>query len=328
MPKSTSHQPCAQCRAEFYGTNSWCDNRQDSPWQQQMLTTANWRLWWTTNCALFELPGFSCWSIAYDLMHCSFLGALQHLYGSIIWLLVHECLHAEPLDNLKVVWDFIVKFQKKDPSRHRYRHRLEKLTMFQKAKGYPKLRGKAADIQGLDLALCKCFQHYMDRENQQHIQASALLELNVEIGQILDSYSPKFGFMAVPQEQQEILVLKSLQMTQLHVQLCEHYQETDISLFNITAKTHFCIHVYLLSKYIHPSVTWCFKGDNMMRTSSNILKSCLHGKNHWNVGRVALLKFRTSPCEKLEINKCICSFLCDSAVYLCGHVFTTWAQNS
>ena len=164
--------------------------------------------------------------------------------------------------------------------------------MFQKAKGYPKLRGKAADIQGLDLALCKCFQHYMDPDNQQHVQASALLELNVEIGQILDSYSPKFGFMAVPQEQQEILVLKSLQMTQLHVQLCEHYQETDISLFNITAKTHFCIHVYLLSKYIHPSVTWCFKGENMMRISSNILKSCLHGNKHWNVGRVALLKFR------------------------------------
>ena len=292
LPKSTSHQPCAQCRAEFYGENSWCDNRQNSPWQQQLLTTENWRLWWNISCALFELPGFSCWSIAYDLMHCSYLGALQHLYGSIIWLLVHECLHAEPLDNLKVVWDFIVKFQKDDASRHRYRHCLEKLTMFQKAKGYPKLRGKAADIKGLDLALCKCFQHYMDPNNHQHIQASALLELNVEIGQLLDSYSPKFGFMAVPQEQHEILVLKSLQMTQLHVQLCEHYQETDISLFNITAKTHFCIHVYLLSKYIHPSVTWCFKGENMMRTSSQILKSCLDGNKPWNVGRVALLKFR------------------------------------
>lgn len=325
LPKSTSHQPCAQCRAEFYGANSWCDNRQNSPWQQQLLTTENWRLWWNTSNALFELPGFSCWSVAYDLMHCSFLGALQHLYGSIIWLLVYECLPAEPLDNLKVVWDFIVNFQKGDPSRHPYRHRLEKLTMFEKAKGYPKLRGKAADIQGLDLALCKCFQQYMDPDNHQHVQASALLELNVEIGQILDSYSPKFGFMAVPEEQHETLVLKSLQMTQLHVQLCEHYQETDISLFNITAKTHFCIHVYLLSKYIHPSVTWCFKGENMMRTSSNILKSCLHGNKHWNVGRVALLKFRhllQLALRKAWEKKCTCSFLCDSAVYLCGHVFT------
>lgn len=133
-------------------------------------------------------------------------------------------------------------------------------TMFVK-KGYPKLKGKAADIKGLDLAMQKCWLIFMDTSIVQHIQIAALLQLNLEIGTLLGCYSPKFGFMAVPPVQRHILVEKSLQMTQLHVQLSEHYQGQNRALFNVTTKFHFCAHIitYQLANTVHPFVTWCFK---------------------------------------------------------------------
>lgn len=98
--------------------------------------------------------------------------------------------------------------------------------------------------------------------------------------------------MSVPLEPWNRLVSKGFQMAQLHLQLSEHYKEQGLSLFNITTKTHFCLHVYLLARHIHPSITWCYKGEHMMKLSQKLFKSCLSGNKHWNVGRVAALKFR------------------------------------
>lgn len=75
--------------------------------------------------------------------------------------------------------------------------------MFVKQSMYPKLKGRAADIQGLDLAMRKCWVEFMDESSQQHVQIAALLHPNVDFGELPDSYSPK----------------KCCQMAQLRLQL-------------------------------------------------------------------------------------------------------------
>ena len=154
LPQSTTHsKPCALCKAQYSGTNSWLDNRPGSPWQNTILTAANWQSWWTTDCSLFKLPGMTSMSIALDLMHNFYLGWLQYFFGSVFWLLCFECLDLAPLSNLHTIWNFIKEVQQGDNSRHKYRHRLDKLSMFVKKTGFPKLKGRASDIRGLDKAL-------------------------------------------------------------------------------------------------------------------------------------------------------------------------------
>ena len=42
IPQSTTHaKPCCQCRATFTGVTSWLDNRPNSPWQNELLTSEN-----------------------------------------------------------------------------------------------------------------------------------------------------------------------------------------------------------------------------------------------------------------------------------------------
>ena len=293
LPVSTNHlKPCGLCKATFNGPLSWMDNRENSPWQATLLTPTNWSEHWQSTCALFALPGMNALCVGMDYMHNMFLGWLQYAYGSIFYLLTHECLSLEPLANLKTVWTFIKEIQRHDASRHGYRHRLDKLSMFTKQKGYPKLKGRAADIKGLDKALQLCWTQYMFPDNMQHAQIAAFLALNVEIAEILDTYSPKYGHMGVPAGPYEDMCTKVAQMAQLHLQLCEHYKDQEVSLFNMTSKTHFVIHSIQLSKHLHPSLAWCFKGENSMKLVQRLFKSCLAGNKHWAVGRVAALKQR------------------------------------
>ena len=235
---------------------SWLDNRPGSKWQGLLLTNRSWTKHWQSTSQLFLLPGFSCWSVALDLMHNLYLGWLQFLYGSIMFLLVFHVLPGEPLANLKHIGAFIKEFQKGDKTRQKFRPRLDKLSMFQKAKGFPKLKGCAADIRGLDKAMMACWEHHLDSDNPQYLQISALLQLNVEVHDVLDRFSPKMGYLALPDNVHAEVLPKCFQMVQLHVQLQDHYAATDLQIFNLTSKTHFCLHTMQLSNAIHPYLTW------------------------------------------------------------------------
>lgn len=65
---------------------SWHDNRVESPCQATLFTPANWRTRWPSARALFTVPGVSALSVSLDLTHNLFLGWLQHVYGSVLWL--------------------------------------------------------------------------------------------------------------------------------------------------------------------------------------------------------------------------------------------------
>ena len=193
---------------------------------------------------------------------------------------------------MKTVWVFLKNTQRNLATKYKYTQRLDKLSMFTRVSGFPKLKGMAADIMGLDHAIHLCWNQFMSHAIAQHVQISALLELNLEIANLLDAYSPKFGFMAVPHDTCNVLVAKACQMAQLHVQLCEFYNEQGTSLFNMTSKTHFVIHSLQFARYIHPSLVWCFKGEVNMKKTQKVFKSCLAGNKHWAVGNAAALKFR------------------------------------
>jgi hypothetical protein len=98
---------------------------------------------------VFEIPGVVGTSLALDYMHNMFLGWLQYLYGSIMYMLVFVVMGGSDMENLTAIAAFIKKDQKARGTTHKYRPRLDKLSMFKKKKSYPRLRGRAADIMGL-----------------------------------------------------------------------------------------------------------------------------------------------------------------------------------
>ena len=233
------------------------------------------------------MSGLSC---SMDLMHNLYLGWLQYFYGSTVTIIIEDCLPNSPLQNLAYVSAFIKDYQKNQ--KRKFKQRLHKLTMVQPKKGYPKMRGRAADMQSLHDALLALFTEVMDETNTQHRRIRLFLELNKQVQDSLDEFSPTFGFMAVPEEEASAIFRKGLTMAQLHVMLFEHFKSEERKIFNLTPKTHFVLHSLWLSRYIHPAMLWCYKGEATMHRLQVLWKSCLPGCKHWQVGMRAALKER------------------------------------
>lgn len=292
-PRWSNHQkPCSICRCTFRGRLSWRDNRYNSAWQNATLKPSNYRNHFSPTCPLFQLPGFSSLCMAMDWMHCHHLGWLQYLYGSIFHILVFILLPGEELQNLSTIANFIKTWQKRNHVKHPYRMKLDKLTMFQPKKGYPKLRGRAADIAGLHSAMHALWNDQMDASSVQHRQIRLMLSLNMQINELLDEYSPTNGYMAVPEGPATELFQKGLQMASLHGQLLESFEAQEIQVFNLTSKTHFALHALQFSRFVHPYLVWCYKGESTMHRIQVLWKSCLTGSKHFQVSGRAALKER------------------------------------
>ena len=88
------------------------------------------------------------------------------------------------------------------------------------------------------------------------------------------------------------LFQKGLQMASLHGQLLESFEAEEIQVFNLTSKTHFALHALQFSRFVHPYLVWCYKGESTMHRIQVLWKSCLTGSKHFQVSGRAALKER------------------------------------
>ena len=120
--------PCGLCPATHRGIMSWLENRKCAGWLAAGITCAHW----ACNCTVFEIPGVDGTNIAPDYMQNMFLGWLQYLCGSIMYMLALVVTSGSHEDNLKQIAAFIIKNQNGKGTIHKYRPRLDKLSMFKK----------------------------------------------------------------------------------------------------------------------------------------------------------------------------------------------------
>jgi hypothetical protein len=139
--------PCCLCRATMRGDNSWADFRNNAAWLDCCWTPTEWLNWPNRSSnVLFQLAGVTAVSIALDYMRCKYLGSDMYQFGSALYMLCYFVLTGAPLENVHTCWAFIKGFYKTHNTGSRYRY-LNKLTMFCRRSGYPKLRGKANEIR-------------------------------------------------------------------------------------------------------------------------------------------------------------------------------------
>ena len=137
--------PRALCKCCKCGSLSWLDCRKTASWVQTCWKPSEWLAWpERSKCKLFTLPGLSACTVALDWMHCKYLGSDQYMFGSVMWLLCFVVMPETPLQNLLACWIFISRFYKEQETEHRFKF-LNKLSMFVRKSGFPKLRGKAAE---------------------------------------------------------------------------------------------------------------------------------------------------------------------------------------
>ena len=81
-------------------------------------------------------------------------------------------------------------------------------------------------------------------------------------------------------------------MAQIHCQLMAFYKGQGIKLVNLTSKTHVVLHSLYYARWLHPSLVWCYKGEDQMQRMAKLWKSCLDGSKHWQTAKRAAWKER------------------------------------
>ncbi|CAK9036021.1 unnamed protein product [Durusdinium trenchii] len=244
---------CSVCRCDEEGEVSWTDFNPNAAWTNSHWTRAEWLAWpQRSKCQLFNLPGAFSALVALDFMHSKYLGSDQLMYGSVLTLLVFHMLPETPEANLARIWQEIRAWYNRNPVPVRFRY-LNKLSVFVRQSGFPKLRGEAAEIR---IAL--------------------MLKLNYKIETLLTDFKDHYAF---PEPAASEFKQNAFGMYALQMQIMKHFLDEDLQLFSVTSKSHMVLESVLLCDKVSPRLLWTFAGEDQMAKTQLLAKACVKGNS-------------------------------------------------
>ena len=254
-------------------------------------TPATWRPWsQRSSSPLFEVPGASGACVAVDYMHLKYLGADQYFFGGIFYMLVYCILGADPLQNLQVVWCKMKDLYKtkKVPVTYKYFNRL---SMFKRKTGPPKLRGRAAEVRWLHKIMPDLWLSFCNTDLLLHRQVLVTLKLSSHVESLLDQYK---GFNALPQPAAQQFKVTMFQTLHLQHMVATHFDwEEDLpSICSITMKHHMLQHLALHCHELSPRLVWCFTGEDNMGIMKVLCQGCARGVAPEDVAMKMMLHWR------------------------------------
>ena len=239
LPNFNSQRPCTLCRCSLSGVNTWSNFMSD------------WKAWGGRSpCPLFDLPFTSGLSVSMDWMHSKYLGVDQYCYGSILALLTVQIMpNDDPQRNLNILWSDILSFYRENNTPVRYRY-LNRLGMYLRKSGTPKLRGKAGEIRHLAPAMLYIWnRHKGPAATSVHTMISALLKESCQLENHISDYKDALGFPPVVAKQ----FSKSCEnMLTLQASLASHFIGEGLDLFTLTSKAHMLQHIAMVSGCVSP----------------------------------------------------------------------------
>ena len=254
-----------------------------SPWQH--IAGMDWKPqeWFDwpgrSKCPLFQAIGVTACSVQLDWLHVKYLGNDQYLYASVFHLLCFVVLPSTPVNNLLSMWEEMKTLYKTLGIVHQYRY-FNRLTMFQRKSGPPKLRGKGAEIHHLHKVVLHLWSKHHNHHITVHRQILTVLKLNSRIEDLLDEHKESVALPAAAAK--ELLDACCSNCSMCHVQslLFDHFSDEPVQLFNTTLKTHDLIHLALHSHQINPRVVWNFCGESYMGILKLLGANCVKGLRH------------------------------------------------
>ena len=279
------------CKCKAEGPLAWkkfasWQHVSDMEWKPQ-----EWLAWdGKSTCPLFQAKGVTACSVMLDWMHVKYLGNDQYIYASIFHLLCFVMLPQAPLQNLLSIWEEMKSLYNFLGVPHRY-HYFNRLTMFVRKSGPPKLRGKAAEVHHLHKVMLHLWSKHYNKDIAVHRQILALLKMNSKVEDLLDEYRHE---MALPANAAKEFLDTCCCMCHLQQLLFDHFGDEEVQLFNITLKTHDIIHLALHSHQVSPRAIWNFSGESNMGILKLLGSSCVKGlapqdccakmMQHWTYG--------------------------------------------
>lgn len=153
---------------------------------------------------------------------------------------------------------------------------------------FPCLKGKAAEIRHFVPALGFVFDQLMHPANKQHKQVKLALQCAARMEAILDEHAAAYCLPLAAAQEYE----KSINsLVQLQAALGAFFHPQGRALFHFTVKSHYAMHLGMMSRYINPRVGWCYSGEDMMSKVVSLAQASMRGTRQHMVSATLMRKY-------------------------------------
>lgn len=293
FPWPTSSSPCGLCMCNTSDV-PWTDIAPTAAWREQCWSNVAWAAANPDGHVLFtKVPGVCLSSFTPDIMHVCHLGVYQYVFGSVLKWLVCKKLPGTQNQNLQYVWEKIRDGYQLFQTKYRYNDL--RLTMFA-GPGFPQLKGKAAEVRGLALPLCKIVQDELSDDEQIHRWMKKLLLAIVQLEEILHRHRDDYR---LPHAIAREFAASCDVVVVLNTALGLHFHGAGELYFNHTIKFHYLQHLGKICLYMNPRMAWCYAGEDLLQRVRTVVQSCLHGTKHAGVSPKVMHKYARALSFKL-----------------------------
>ena len=294
LPNWSSNQYCCPlCPCKGTGPMTWRNFKPDAAWTAHIFTPDTWRAWEArSRSPLFEIPGVAGPSVSLDLMHNKYLGSDMYALGGIWYYLCFYLLPKSPQENLAGLWLELQSLYKQLNTKHRYNY-FNKLTMFVRKSGPPKLRGRAAEVKGMVEPMLHLWFRHHNPNILLHKQILTMLKLNVSLEHLLDEHKGEPAFPGPAAAKFKETAFKMAHVTNI-VASHFHSEEDTPWICNVTAKLHMVLHSAVLARCINPRLVWNFVSEDFMGVARTLAANSVKGSKpldapaklmeHWRIG--------------------------------------------
>ena len=224
------------------------------------------------------LPYLSVHNLEPDELHVLYLGVLQQMVGSVLFVLCFHVMVGTPTENVKAAWTSICRFYRVHSTKTQFTNM--RLSSFHEAGEYPKLKGKGAEIKDLTPALLELWMEHSNPMEQEHLLISGMLQSQCVANDILHEFKDE---MLLPLEKAKLLATSIDAVLVNYSQLANLVDESAQLLWSITPKFHYSWHMADRAIWLNPRKGYCLSDESYMKVCKHIAKSCVHGSDDQQV---------------------------------------------
>ena len=289
---------CSVCKACQEGIGTWKTFANPQHILDLEWKPGEWKLWDKKSpCRLFAIPNLTGCNVMLDYLHCKYLGSDQYQYGGLLFFMTYSLLPGAALANLQSIWSKIKFYYKELKVKHQY-HYFNRLTMYVRKSGPPKLRGRGAEVLGLGKVLLHIWHDLHNPSIEIHRMLLVMLKANNRMEELLDEHRYETALPALSAQQ---FVDNAFRMAHLQHLIHSHLSEEPLlrGSFAITIKLHMVLHIALHSHQISPRITWNFTGEDSMGVLKKLGRNCSKGVQPHDVSTKMLSHWRYAMHQEL-----------------------------
>ena len=284
--------PCTLCKGTIRDDNApLFDFRvPEAEWLQTLYDDVSWMASHPEACVLMREDYFTIYGLGSDFLHVKYLGTDRYFGGSVLWLLCFILLPGSAEENLDVVWAGITEHYRQHNTPNRFG--TLQLSMFcsptEPTESFPMLKGKGAEIRHVMPALLTVWRQHRNLANDMHTRVETGLLMSQRMDEIIDCTKGSFVLASPWLEEFRTAAFVFLQTQN---SLAQYYNAHGLYLFNVTIKSHYMAHAAIQAAWMHPTLSWTFRGEDLMQHMKRMHSFCSQGRPSWQWGEAMLEKY-------------------------------------